>query len=211
MATRPRVVHGLVRSAAGVLTTGVLLCLALLLQGSNFIPSTQTVTTENAATPTYVAGTSGLVPPAAANDILEIIGSASKTVKIRQVQISCTATAAAAYDFTMIKRSTANTGGTSGLLAIVPLDANDAAGTAVIKGYTANPTLGTLIGVVRTVKGTVTTAAGTIMNVPTVFDFGTRSTEALTLRGTAQVAVLNLNGATMTGGSCNMDVEWTED
>lgn len=169
------------------------------------------VTLESATKTTYSAAVIGLAPAATATDIFEIAGSGTKTVKIRRLQISCTATAAGAYDFVLVKRSTANTVGTSTTLTNVSYDSNDAAATAVVKAYTANPTTGTLVGNVRSIKGTVTTSAGAIPNIPTTVDFGTRGNEAAVLRGTAQLYAINLNATTMTGGSCDADVEWTEE
>lgn len=162
------------------------------------------------ATATYSAAITGLAPAASATDLFTITGSGTKTVKVLRVQVSGTATAAGAYDFQLIKRSTANSGGTSTSPAAVPHDTNDAAATATINAYTANPTLGTTVGTVRSIKGTVTTAAGAISNVPSEVDFNTRGGEPWTLRGTSQVLALNLNAATMTGGSVNIDIEWIE-
>jgi hypothetical protein len=169
------------------------------------------VTPSSPTKTTYSASITALAPAASATDIFEIAGSATKTIKVTRLQISGTAAAAGAYDFVLLKRSTANSGGTSSAPAVVPHDANDAAGTAVVKAYTANPTLGTLVGNIRAAKGTVTTAAGAIPNVPTQFNFGEREGKEITLRGTAQVLALNLNAATMTGGSLNIDIEWTEE
>ena len=99
---------------------------------------------------TYCATITGLVPPAAATDIFTIIGSATKTIRISRIQFSGRATAAAACDVSIVKRSTADTGGTPGTVpTIVPLDSTDAAATAVCATYTAVPTLGTAVGAIR--------------------------------------------------------------
>lgn len=121
------------------------------------------------------------------------------------------ATAAGAYDFLLIKRSTANSAGTSSTPAVVPLDSTNAAGTAVVKAYTANPTLGSAVGTIVSRKATVTTAAGAIPEVPLVIQFGQGQAQEIVLRGVAQMLCLNLNGATMTGGSLNIDILWTEE
>ncbi len=161
---------------------------------------------------TYSASITALAPAAAATDIFEIFGSGTKTVKVRRIQISGLATAAGAYDFVALKRSTANSGGTSSSPTVVPHDSADAAGTAVVKAYTANPTTGTLVGGMRATKSTVTTVAGAIPSILTVFDWSDdRGGKPVVLRGTAQGLAINLAGATMTGGALNIDVEWTEE
>lgn len=160
---------------------------------------------------TYSAGFAALAPAITATDILEIIGSATKTVRILRIQISGVATAAGAYNVQLIKRSTAATGGTSTSATIVPHDSANAAGTAVVKGYTANPTVGIIVGIARSQRVTVSTGAGAIPIVPVVFDFTTRNGQGIVLRGIAQTLCLNLAGVTMTGGLLDIDVELSEE
>lgn len=160
---------------------------------------------------TYSSSTTGLAPAASATDIFEIAGSATKTIRVTRFQVSGIATSAGAYDFVLLKRSTANTAGTSTSPTVVVHDSNDAAGSAVVKAYTANPTTGTLVGNIRVVKATVTTSGGAITNVPTVFEFGDGQGKEIVLRGTAQSLCLNLNTTTISGGSLDIDIEWTEE
>lgn len=161
---------------------------------------------------TYMASITGLTPALLATDIFEIKGSASKTVKILGIHISGIATAAGAYDFLLIKRSTANTTGTSSAPTPVPLDSADGAATATLKAYTANPgALGTAVGTIASRKATVTTATGAIPEIPLVISFGIGQGKEVVLRGTSELLCLSLNGATMTGGSLNIDIVWTEE
>jgi hypothetical protein len=62
---------------------------------------------------TYSANILGLVSVATATDIFTIYGSATKTIKILRIGISATQTTGGAVNIQLIKRSTANTGGTS--------------------------------------------------------------------------------------------------
>lgn len=160
---------------------------------------------------TYAVAAVGLAPAATATDIFEIAGSGTKTIKVWGIQISGTATAAGAYDIVVLKRSTANTGGTSTTPALVTHDSNDAAATAVVKAYTVNPTTGTLVGNVKVVKATVTTAAGAIPNVPTFINFAQGAEKPIVLRGVAQSLCINLNGVTMTGGSLDIHAVISEE
>lgn len=160
---------------------------------------------------TYSAAISGLTTVALTTDFFTITGSATKTVKITNIGISANGSAGANVNLSLIKRSAANTGGTSTSPAVVPHDSNDAAGTAVVRAYTVNPTvLGTVVGTVRVVEqfvsGVVTAGSGVVE-----WDFGIRPAKPIVLRGVAQVLAVNLAGVTVTGGSYNVWVEWTEE
>lgn len=159
----------------------------------------------------YRIAISSLAPAAAATNIVQLIGSATKTVKITAIRISGIATAAGAYIFAIRKQSAADTVGTSSVPTIVPLDSANAAATAAAKQYSANPTLGTLVGLVAIRRATVTTAAGAIPNVPAEFKFGDSVAQELVLRGVAQAMAISLEGATMTGGALDIEIEFTEE
>jgi hypothetical protein len=89
------------------------------------------------------------------------------------------------------------------------LDSNDAAATAVVKAYTVNPTaLGTAVGDIEDVQTFIPDGTGS--PAPTVLSFGSGSGQMAVLRGTSQFLCLNLNGVTVTGGSLNVSIEWTE-
>ena len=89
----------------------------------------------------YVA--QDVTPVATATDVVVLSGSASKVIRVTKVSVVGTATAASIYDHYIIKRTTANTGGTSTTKTAAQSDSSDAAQTATLSLYTANPTLGT--------------------------------------------------------------------
>ena len=181
--------YDLARSAAG--TTG--------------IPAINTEGTK----PTYSAATIGFLPVATSTDFFNITGSATRTVRVTRIVISGIATAAASVATQLIKRSTANTGGTPTGLTMAPHDLNNAAATALIQTYAANPTLGTSVGLpgAETLNLGAAGAAGRI-----VFDFGTRNGQAGVLRGVAQSLNLNWNGAAVPAGTLlSIACEWTEE
>ncbi len=168
----------------------------------------------------YSAAKLGLVPASSATDIFTITGSSTKTVRITRIEISGTTTSAtpAALDIVLLKRSTANTGGTStGSPTPVPHDINDAAATATVLAYTANPTTGTLVGNLRNQKLMLMLATYTATDFPTddkiIWDFGNRAGErAIVLRGTGDVLAINLNGVTATAtASLDIAIEFTEE
>lgn len=159
---------------------------------------------------TYRAGMVGLVPAAAATDVFGVCGSGTKTIIITRLQATGIATSATTADAVVLKRSTADTLGTSTAPALVPLDSGSAAATATVLGYTANPTVGTLVGNISSQKIVLTTAAAASQMYPMLQYWPNNITQGLTLRGTAECAYLNLNGQTIAGNSLNVDVEWIE-
>lgn len=160
---------------------------------------------------TYVAGTSGFAPAAAATDVLTITGSATKTVRITKVYLSFTATTAVSVPVSLIRRSAANTGGTSATFAATPRDTTNPGATAAVAIYTANPTaLGAAVGSVLEAGKIPAPLTGGAVQV-TVFEFGTGSNQAIVLRGTSQVLAVNLNSVSVTGGSMALAIQWTEE
>lgn len=161
---------------------------------------------------TYSAGLNVSIA-ASATDVVVLSGSASKTVRVTRITLNGIATANTTAAIALVKRSTANTGGTVGSTPTpVPLDSSNGAVTAVLVDYTANPTTGTTVGTVRQERITFNTAATSSVNTDRiVWEFGTRNTQALVLRGTAQQACVNFGGNSVTGGVLTYTVEWTEE
>jgi len=157
---------------------------------------------------TYSAVANSIVPTTAATDLVTIYGSATKTINILNVWVTGVQTTAGQAQVLLIKRSTVNTAGTSTAPAKIPYDSNDAAATATFLAYTANPTLGTAIGNIRGDRAflpglaTATDAQGLYWS----FING----KSMILRGVNQGVCINLNGATLAGGSINVTIEWTE-
>lgn len=169
---------------------------------------------------TFSAAKVGLVPASSATDIFTITGSASATIRVTRIEIVGTTTSAtpAALDVLLLKRSTANSGGTStGSPTPVPHDSQNAAVAAAVAAYTANPaSLGTLVGTaIRNQKLMLTLATYTATEFPpvdrVVWEFGNRPSEAIVLRGINDVLAINLAGATPTAtASFDIAIEWTE-
>lgn len=165
---------------------------------------------------TYRAST--IIPLVAAVTVnvpfFNIIGSASKTVKIRRIRVSgMSLTAVGYFAINVEKLSTASSGGTSTTLPNVPLDSNDAAATAVVKAYTAAPTKGNLIGTIASWRAlwqaTVAVAAG--LTDWHLFSFGDLNTRSVVLRGVAQELALTFPVVLASAGQLAVDIEWTEE
>jgi hypothetical protein len=160
---------------------------------------------------TYSANFTALVPANNATDFLTISGSATMVVRVKNIQCQGVSTAAATDRLYILDRSTADTGGTFTTAPAVPADTNDVAATAVVTGYTANPTLGTLLGVYRSEY--LGTAPITALPSPYPFtqNYGLQNDKEDVLRGTGQILAVNANATSLAAGS-SLDcwIEWTE-
>lgn len=162
---------------------------------------------------TYAAAKTGLVVASAATDIAVLSGVAGGTsIVVTRITMSCTQTTAGIIDVQLILRTTADTMGTStGSPTTFPLDQNNPAAKASVLTYTANPTVND--GTTRLIDsyklgalapGSVS-PADLYVWVPSI-TLG----QSIILRGTAQQAAINLNGQTVTGGSCDIRYQWIE-
>lgn len=164
---------------------------------------------------TYSGGINGLVPVASATDIFTITGSATQTVRVTRISIAGIATTILDTTVRLLLRTTADTAGTKTNPALYPHDSNNAAATAVLAAYTANPTVNDGTDrVIRAAKLLFNLAAPTAASESgrLVWDFGNRPPgQAFVLRGVAQQLAINLNGVSVAGGSIDISVELTED
>lgn len=163
------------------------------------------------ATFRYVA--QDVTPVATATDVLVLSGSASKIIRVTKVSVVGTATAASIYDHYVIKRTAANTGGTSTSVTAAQSDSTDSAQTGTLRLYTANPSgLGTGISVEANKTYLSASATPGAAALPSVYTFGLRNDKAIVLRGTAESLAINFGGqAVPSGASLYLSIEWTED
>lgn len=146
---------------------------------------------------------------AAATDIMAIFGNASTIVHVTKIRVSGIATATGIADMILIKRSTANSGGTSSNFSLAAHDATDSANSSTPIGYTANPTPGTSIGNVR--RWYQSLLASTSDNAYEYeLDLDINKNKPIILSGTSQGLCINLGGATIAGAILNVTIEWIE-
>lgn len=169
----------------------------------------QLVNTEGQKT-TYSAMCQGANPGTSASNIVSLAGSGTKTVRILRVEISAIQTTGGVLDVLLGMHSSAFTGGTTSALTAVPHDRSSAAATAAAVRWSAPPTGGgALVGYVRAVKLWI--PASTAQPAIQVWDFTTRNGQGLVLRGVADAFSVQLAGVTVTGGSFDASIEWTEE
>lgn len=158
----------------------------------------------------FMAASAPFTPGTTPQDVFTISGSATRTVQVVWMAITTVQTSAGTNAWSLVKRSTANSGGTSATVAGVPLDDAFPAATAVVRQYTANPTAGTLIGSMwsgRVPSPAPATAVGDFEKIVPVGGRGTRTT----LSGTTDVLAWNFAGAALPSGlSVQAVVCWTE-
>lgn len=148
-----------------------------------------------------------------------IIGSATRKVTVKRIRVSGMSLTAVAYlTINAIKNSTASSGGTSSTLVTVPLNTGTAAGTAVVKAYTADPTNGTLVGIIASWRALwqATTAAAAGVPADHIFNFGDVTDEAtndsgVVLNGVAEELALSLPVVAASAGTMAIDIEWVEE
>lgn len=145
-------------------------------------------------------------------DVACISGSATRTVIVKSINISgfTSGTDAVGHGH-LLKRDTANSGGTSTTPTIVPSDTQNPPATAVLRAYTANPTLGNLVGqVYASFIAYNSTSGGGLAPTPLLNSSGNEGLQGLILRGTNENLCLNLGGTTITGGSLSATFTWIE-
>lgn len=147
-------------------------------------------------------------PPATPTDMITVTGSASKTVKVWSLRVCTTNTLAGSQEFRLIKRSTADTGGTAVASTLIPQDSASAAVTATVNHYTANPgALGTAVGTLNIVRwsspvavpGAFATNSDACQEILPNAPNG-QSIQPVVLRGIAEQLAVNFNGAALVAG-----------
>ncbi|HYE70509.1 MAG TPA: hypothetical protein VD932_03195 [Aquabacterium sp.] len=164
---------------------------------------------------TYSAAVAAAYTPAATpTDIFTITGSASRVVEVRKVWLSTTQTTAGQNAWFIVKRSSANSGGTSQAVTAVAHDSLSQTATATVLRYAAsNPTLGTEVG--KLWSGHVTSPAPATAEADgytgTVIDLCELFGKPVTLRGTGQVLAISFEGAALPAGlSVLFGCTWSE-
>lgn len=143
---------------------------------------------------TYTISSAAFAVATSPTDIFQIYGSSTKTVKILRIECrGLTTTGYSNYPLFVLRRSTANSSGTGTTLTPRPLDTSTAAATCTAKNYTANPTTGTLVGTIVSTIASTADPTGTVVTNNVVFD-ADKYGQPITLRGTSEGCVINLNG-----------------
>lgn len=170
--------------------------------------------------PSYMAYSGSLTPAATPTDIFSISGSTTALIKVFRVHLVTVQSAAGINSWQLVKRATANTGGTSAVIAAVRSDTNDPPETAVVRSYSVNPTtLGALIG--NAWAGFIGAPAnpppppapqGLAGLIGITIDFTELFGKPIFLRSPSDVLAWNFGGAAAPAGlSIRAGFNWTEE
>lgn len=163
----------------------------------------------------YSATMQTLTPAATPTDLVILNGSATKTIRLLKLELSGNQTTQSIDTFLLIKRSAANSGGTSTTPTVIPFDSTSAAGTGVFRAYSANPTvLGSSVGNLASARVYIPAVAATATGaVGYTWDF--KQSEFLggvVLRGTAEGLAVNFAGLALPGGlTLSITMTWSEE
>lgn len=160
---------------------------------------------------TYKYSSLGNTPAATPTDLFTIAGAAGKTIRVTKIVLGGVAGTAGQLNPLIIRRSAADTGGTSTNPAALPRDTNNAAATATLTLYTVNPTgLGTTVGTLDSCRLYLNT--NVLQPDVCAFTYGVNDDQLLVLRSATDVLAINFAGATVPAtGAVDIDVEWTEE
>lgn len=147
---------------------------------------------------------------AAAQDVFTITGAAGKIIRLLHASLTGTQTTTSVATVDLIRRSTANSGGTSTTVAAVKTDSQIAAASATVRAYTANPTAGTLVGFIQTDKVAITDTSGVRVLNPSQFLSYENDIIPIAIIREGEVVAINLAGQTLAGSSLSCHFRWQE-
>jgi hypothetical protein len=135
-------------------------------------------------------------------------GNASNTVLLTAIRLTCTQTTAGNINVEIIKRSAADTSGTSAAMIAVPDDSNYSAASSAPLSYTGTgPSVGAAVGDIDNAQiGCMAPATAT----PNDIYLLNRRQKPIVLRGTSQQVAVNTGNAALSGGNLTVTFEWIE-
>jgi len=159
--------------------------------------------------PTYSYASFGNTPAATATNILTLAGAAGKIIKIRSVFISGIATTAGSLRTDLVKRSTADSGGTATTPTGVAWDSQNPTAAATLALYTANPTVGTAVGILATRRVFLNLTTAVIDRM--VESFGIRWESPIVIRESEYFSISHAGATIPSGGVVDLGITWTEE
>ena len=162
--------------------------------------------------PSYRLSILNFSPTASPTDFLVLQGAVGVVTRIREIIISGVATSAANVLLSLIRRSTADTGGTSTGQTMAKRDTSDAAAGTTAQLYTANPaSTGTAIATVESARINLAPAASASID-RVIWQYSWMNEKGLTLRGAADFIAFNLAGVSLpAGGALDISISFTEE
>lgn len=144
------------------------------------------------------------------SDVCLLIGSATKSVRLRRVILAGVTGAIMSDPVLILKRSTLNVGGAGSITTNASYDSSNATSTAVAETMTTDPALlGTLAATLLEQSFTFNNNTTGVV-APTTYTFGQLG-QPVVLRSAAQSVAVNFAGASFTSATLSCTLEWTEE
>ena len=160
----------------------------------------------------YSASSIHFVPPATPTDMCILNGSATFFNDTATTEIYTNQTTTGTNQYFIIKRSAADTGGTSNAMAAVALDSGYAAATATAVYYTANPTVGTAVGTLFVKRALSPASTGLGIPYLELLAEQVQHFAPVVLRGVAEGLAVSFNGQVLPSGlTIGCTFRWIED
>ena len=187
--------------------------LALLLIAGMVYGSPAEISAPNKAA--YSASTAQFTPYATATDVCTLTAGTGSTSQfstyVYRVSVWGTQTTAGLNSWFLIKRSAADTGGTSSAITIVPHDSHLQPAQASVLKITALPTPGTSLGTVRGMALEAGGAASVVNQSGFDFLFGPLTGLSPVILHAGETLALNFGGAAIPSGmTISCEFSWTE-
>jgi hypothetical protein len=147
---------------------------------------------------------------AAATDVFAITGATGKLVRIFHISLTGIQTTSGVIAVSLLKRSTANSGGTSAAVTAVKQDSTIPAASATVLSYTANPTTGTLTGAIQYDRIFLSDASSPKSSDSSGFLGDDKSQRPIAILRAGETLAINLAGQTVSGNILDAHVRWEE-
>ena len=175
---------------------------------------------QDSLVPTYSTSSFNNTPALLPTDICTLTGASGKVINIKRIYFTASQTNTSLENILVMKRSSANSGGTSVSSGGIPHDSMNSFGvvtpaaSATFRVYGTNPTLGNSLGIIlaakRLIIATAPLATASEMSQDPLYEHS-RADQDLTLRSASELVSINLAGITLAGGLFNCSFEWTEE
>jgi hypothetical protein len=147
----------------------------------------------------------------AAAVLVEIVGSATMTIRIKKITLWAQAATKFYAELTLGRATGVSASGGATVTTPGKNDKNDPAATAVINNYTAAATSGAGFAVMGGKIMGVAAPSASMIAQPVVWDFCINNEKPLILRGTGDVLEVYNNTLTLGAATYGFDVLWEED
>lgn len=149
----------------------------------------------------------GWAPVATPTDILTLKGPINGILRLRRFRLAAMATTAGFMPVTLLKRTAANTGGTSTAPAIAERNEGTADPASVVTRYTANPGA---LGAAGDIQFAQRVFFNLIAQPHDVVNLEWDADDGPSLQGTEWLALNLGGGAVPSGGAVDILLEWEE-